>query len=383
MPTPSIPPRFFGIALAPLRRQLASAWAALRSAPLLASLDPMLPVRLFEADGALSLWLVREGAARKIASGDGAAERRARFVAIEAPGALLLRRQLTLPPLAHAALQQALSLEARSSSPFAADDLVWGYTVQTPKTGAAQAAKAMPTLQVDLALASRKQIDDYLIQAQQRLPAKSAQPELWALAPGRPPVVLRGFGEALRHGMLARLRFIACALLVLAIGLAIMLAATPTLQLRSRAIEAVMSFDALYRRAAPLLREREALLQTQAQLAALQGVLAEHVDPLRVIELLTQALPDDSTVFGLQIQGSKLSMNGQTGNAAALMQRLSAHPLLHEVRAPSAATRPPGASKDSFTIELSLDTKALALAPSPPAAPPAMPTEPPTARAQP
>ncbi|MNV85927.1 hypothetical protein D3C71_1799140 [compost metagenome] len=42
------------------------------------------------------------------------------------------------------------------------------------------------------------------------------------------------------------------------------------------------------------------------------------------------------------------------------MQLLSAHPSFRDVRAPSAAMRPPGATKDTFNIELMLDPKAFA-----------------------
>ena len=70
--------------------------------------------------------------------------------------------------------------------------------------------------------------------------------------------------------------------------------------------------------------------------------------------LLTRALPDDSSLLNLQIQGSKIRLTGQTTNTADLMQKLSAYPGLRDVKAPSAATRPLGANKESFTIELEL-----------------------------
>lgn len=47
------------------------------------------------------------------------------------------------------------------------------------------------------------------------------------------------------------------------------------------------------------------------------------VDPLTVLDLLTQALPDDTSLLNLQLQGLKVTMAGQTTNAAALMQHLS------------------------------------------------------------
>ncbi|HMA07212.1 MAG TPA: PilN domain-containing protein, partial [Ramlibacter sp.] len=77
-------------------------------------------------------------------------------------------------------------------------------------------------------------------------------------------------------------------------------------------------------------------------------------DPLLVTDLLTRVLPDDTSLLGLNIQGSKISITGSTSDAAALMQQLSARPELREVKAPTAATRPLGTSKDSFNIEFTL-----------------------------
>ena len=173
-------------------------------------------------------------------------------------------------------------------------------------------------------------------------------------------MVLAGFGEMQRNRAVARERRASYALLGLAAVLLIALAITPTLQLRHRAIEAVNSFNALSERTAPLIRQREVLVQADAQLAVLRDILRERVDPLRAMDLLTQALPDDTSIYTLQMQGNKISMTGQTGNAAALMQLLSAHPALRDVRAPSAAMRPPGATKDAFNIELMIDAKAFA-----------------------
>ncbi|MCW5235989.1 PilN domain-containing protein [Verminephrobacter eiseniae] len=374
--------RFFGMDLAPLRRDLGQAWAGLRSGPLLSWISPMQPVRLLQADGSESLWQAREGAPQK--SSPRAGTPRARFLAVELPDELLLRRSLQLPPMPAASVQEAVALDLRSSSPFAEDDLVWGYTVHaSPPRG----------LQVDGVLASGKQIAQYLLGIQECLraaagasPAHPASPEVWATVPGRAPVVLRGFAETQRYRAVARQQVTAWALLASMAALLLAIAITPTLQMRLRAIEAVNAFTALSQRTAALLREREALLQVQTQLTALQAILAERVDPLRVMELLTQALPDDTTVFTLQIQGSKVSLTGQTGNAAALMQLLSAHPVLRDVRAPTAAMRPPGASKDIFSIELTLDTKALAPSapsiPSAPAAPGTTATPPAPAAAQ-
>ena len=339
--------RFFGLDLKALQRDLGKAWHNLRQAPALVWLTPALAIRLLQVDGRESLWHANDAAPRKAPRGT---PRGARFVAIELPEELLLQRSMDMPAMPLAAVTDAVALEVRSSSPFAPSDLVWGFSSRVvPQRG----------LQIQAVLASRKQIAQHLQSLQARLPA-AAKPEVWALAQDQRPIVLNGFGEAQRHRAVARGRRSIYALLGLAVVVLAAIAVTPTLQLRQRAVEAVNAYDTLSRRTAPLMREREALVLADGQLTVLQSILAERVDPLRAMEILTQVLPDDTSIYTLQMQGGKVSMTGQTGNAAALMQLLSAHPSFRDVRAPSAAMRPPGATKDTFNIELMLDPKAFA-----------------------
>ena len=347
MPSITSDNRFFGLDLKALQHDLGKAWRNLRHAPALAWLTPALSIRLLQADGAESLWRASEAAPQRDPRGHA---RNVRFVAVELPEELLLRRSLAMPVMSAVAVAEAVALDVRSSSPFAAGDLAWGFS---------SSATGQRGLQVDIVLASRKQIAQHLQNLQGKLPS-AAQAEVWALAPGRQPMVLAGFGEIQRNRAVARGRRASYALLGLAALFLIAIAITPTLQLRQRAIEAVNSFDALSQRTAPLIRQREALVQADGQLAVLHDILNERVDPLRAMELLTQALPDDTSIYTLRMQGNKVSMTGQTGNAAALMQLLSAHPALRDVRAPSAAMRPPGTTKDTFNIELMIDAQAFA-----------------------
>jgi general secretion pathway protein L len=104
----------------------------------------------------------------------------------------------------------------------------------------------------------------------------------------------------------------------------------------------------------PLIRQRATLLRNVETGQSLNDILADRADPMFVMDLLTRALPDDTSLLGLNIQGSKVSINGSTSDAAALMQQLSSRPELREVKAPTPATRPPGTTKDSFNIEFTL-----------------------------
>ncbi|MFT3817642.1 MAG: PilN domain-containing protein [Rubrivivax sp.] len=333
------PGRFDAAALGEL---LLQPWRDLQRWPLFAWLSPQPAVRLLQADGAESLWV---GEQRRVA---GERELRAApFTAVELPAEQVLESRVTLPPaMAAADRDDALALQVRMASPFDPADLVWG----------ARAGHA-PGEWVAL-LASRRAV-------QGRLEAVSADgrrsggpPEVWAFDGQGRPVVLRGFGEAARQRRSGRGRGLAAGLLLLALLLGLAAAVTPTVQLKLRAMQAARAEAELQRQLAPVLAQREALAKALSQLDALRELMGERVDPLAVLDLVTQAVPDDSFLQRLQLQGARVTLSGQTPNTAALMNRLSSQPQVRDVKAPAPATRALG-GRENFTIEFSLTPEAL------------------------
>jgi general secretion pathway protein L len=148
-------------------------------------------------------------------------------------------------------------------------------------------------------------------------------------------------------------------LLASALLLAAAVLVTPTIQLKLRAMQAVRAYQDVERQLAPVLAQREALVKAQGQQAALRELMGERVEPLAVLDLMTQAVPDDSFVQRLQVQGSKVTLIGQTPNTAALMNKLSGQPLVRDVRSPTASTRSMTAGRENFSIELTLQPEAL------------------------
>ncbi len=104
---------------------------------------------------------------------------------------------------------------------------------------------------------------------------------------------------------------------------------------------------------------REKFTQSAERLKNLEIAVAESSAPLKVLALLTDALQDDTYVQTVQIDGAKVSIAGLTDNAAALMSRLAATPGVLALRAPQAATRQAGASKETFGIEFQLEVAGL------------------------
>lgn len=307
--------------------------------PALAWLTPQLRVKLLQADGGESFW---SGGRRLEDRAQGA--HFAPFTAIELPSDLALSRSLLLPALSEADLGDAVALEVRDSNPFDPTDLVWGYRAQFTAQG---------RVEVTAVLASRRLVLQHI---EPMLPqeAAAAPPEVWAIPDDGSPVVLRGFGEGLRARRVVRGRLLAYGLIAAGLVLACSVAATPTVQQHLRTLQAVASYQALQRRAGPALAEREALVRGRDDLAGLREVMSEHVDPMVAMEILTRVIPDDTWLQRVQAQGSRLTLSGQTPNAAVLMNTLSSHPGLRDVRAPSAATRAYGSHREAFVVEFTI-----------------------------
>ncbi|AVP58855.1 PilN domain-containing protein [Pulveribacter suum] len=339
MPLITADARFLGIDIRAGMRELRQAWAhAQRVAPL-SWLTPDIPVMLLHADGGQSWW---RGLVRSAGAGNPP---KPACVALELPEDLLLRRTLVLPAMSEVDASSAVALQVQAMSPFPGPDLVWGCSIQSGTDG---------TRQVDLALASRGQVAQYLEAQAPRL-GTHATPEVWAVGADY-PIVFAGYGESVRHARERRGRHIRYALLALAVVLASALALTPTLQLRARALQAVGAYDDLARRTAAPVRERERLMHSVEKLDVLSEMLAGRIEPLRVIDRLTKVLPDDTALQGLTLKGQKVTIHGLTANASSLMRSLGEQPGVRDVHAPSPAMRVGGPeSKENFVIEFTLD----------------------------
>ena len=331
--------RFLGLDLRALWAEVRHAWAYVQRRPPLVWLNPVVPVRLLQADGGESLW---RGEARL----DGAAvgSVKALLVAIELPDDLVLRLAWSLPAVSDADIPDAIALHAQSVSPFPEADLAWGYRLHSGGAGAV----------ADIALASRRQIDRY-VQAQATRLTGSLTPEIWVVHPAAVPIVMQGFGESARYVQAARGRLMRYFFVATACALLAAIAITPSLQLRLRALDAYAAHEALTRNTAPQVVQREALMKTVEGLTALAEIHAARIEPMRVLDKLTRVLPDDTALQNFLIKEHKVTITGLTANASALMQVLSEQKGVRDVRAPSPAVRSGGDAKENFTIEFMVD----------------------------
>ena len=358
MPSLQKDARLFGLDLAPLGRDILTAWRGMLDWPMLAWLWPQPRLVLCLPDGTLALSRGPQTAAVPVAqtptpSGQATAtavpsqaRAQARFQALVLPEDILLRRSLVMPALAQAELQAALALQLHTFSPFPPEDLVWTSETQLAEDGKTQ--------HIHAALSSRKLIAQHL--STLATDATLDNIEVWV-----PHVldghfaVASGFAENQRQRRSAAWRWVSAGLLMLVLALLAGIAATPSLQLYLRSKQAEAALQALQQKALPVMAERESFTLVTEKLTQLGENFNQSVAPRPVLQLITEALGDDTSLLSMQVQGHKVSLTGQTVNASALMKKLDSLPGLREVRAPAPATKPLGATRESFTIEFTMD----------------------------
>lgn len=336
--------RFFGLNLSGLQRDLFAAWRGMLDWPVLSWLQPKLPVRLHLPDGTV---VFSKGPGTTHTS-NPKRKKSARFVALQLPEQLLLRTSLQMPPLQPHELQAALALQVAGLSPFVQGDLVWAYEVKAPIAG-----QSGPML-VQLVMSSRKLIAQYA--GQTHPDVDFAKTEVWVPSVLGPfDLLLPGFGESVRARRSLAWHWVSVLLLLLVLALVTAIALTPSIQLYLRVQQAHQAMASLQQKAAPVVKQRESMVYTTDQLNNLTELLGKPLPPLHILKLVTDALPDDTSLSSLRVQGTKVSMIGQTADATALMKQLGTTPGLRDVTAPTPATKPLGAQREQFAIDFTLD----------------------------
>jgi general secretion pathway protein L len=341
--------KLFGLDLRGLSAELSDALRKLTQLPWLHRVLPSSRVQVLEG-GSAPVAARAQGDSIEWAGDDGEALDKASHTAVLLDSEQVLQRVLMLPPMAPAALRSAIELDVQTMSPFASQDTVWSYA-QSPADKGRQ--------RIDVVITSRQQVDQALRLQSARL-AADAVPEVWAPSE-RAPVVLPGFGEGARLRSEARRRNAILTGLGLILVLGGVLAVTPTLQLRMRALDASQQFAAQTRASAAVMSQRETLVEGGQDLGRLQERLQQQINHVQVLAVLTEALPDDAAVQRVSFRGTKLTVQGLTNNASNMVALLAKTPGFQDVRLPTAVTRVPGSGKESFVLEASINPQILGL----------------------
>ena len=126
----------------------------------------------------------------------------------------------------------------------------------------------------------------------------------------------------------------------------------PLILKRQAVVRAVEHVDMLVPKAAPL-REKMDELRRQAGIAEeLRQSIAADLPLASVVEGLSAALPADTWLDRIEINGSEIRITGLTSNATELIAHLVRQPGLADIRATGANVRDAALNKERFTLEM-------------------------------
>lgn len=256
------------------------------------------------------------------------------------PPGVLLQRPVELPLAAERDLEQVLRYEMDRLTPFALDEVHWGWAVE-------RRDRARARVHVLLLVAPKVALEPVLA-ALRRAGASPAAletagpaPYAVSLDPGRP-------GQERRRRRLLAAAATGCA------ALAAVAASLPFVQQS-------LAMGGIERRIAalqPQVDHAQALRRRIASGASGAGVLAMQRaatgDALAVLAAVTDVLPDDTYLTELTLHGRVLTLTGQSGAAARLISALSADPKLRDPAFIAPVTRNELAKADQFSIRAGL-----------------------------
>jgi general secretion pathway protein L len=250
--------------------------------------------------------------------------------AILLPDELVLVRHLEIPRAAEPEIDAVMAMEINSSSPFTDDDTSAGWTIQ---------ARGETHLDVALVISSRSAVMAHVARHYDSHDVHEF--EIWAdIAPpgATAPAffVLPDFGEVPRHrrnaGRMRRLAMTAAYCVVALVVMAALATGTKYLELqREQAFYAQAE-----RESADVMRVREQVALSKSVISQAQALTDSLHSPRAELRRLTQVLGNETWLSTAEIKGRKIKIEGESGNAAAVMQQLLENPDYASVEAPIA-----------------------------------------------
>ncbi len=263
---------------------------------------------------------------------------RADSVVLRLPAGQVLEQSVALPLAAERDPERVLHYEMDRLTPFAPDEVYWGWSV-------ARRDRARGQLHLFLLV----------------VPKAGLLPQVSALeAVGAPPTALEGPGAdglsrriALRRPRSGRERWrrrgLAAATAACAV-LAVVAAGLPFVQ-QSAASDAVEAHIAALQ---PAVAQADTLRREIAAAAGSNDVLAAERarvgNALGVVATVTNVLPDDTYLTDLRLQGRVLTLTGQSAAAARLIGLLADEPALRNPAFTAPVTRNEPGRAEGFAI---------------------------------
>jgi general secretion pathway protein L len=227
------------------------------------------------------------------------------------PASWVLSRTVVLPAAAGENLRQVLGFELDRLTPFTADQVYFDYRQQE---------SGSDMLTVDVALVPRRRVDDWLDMLRAAgipVDAMSA-PDLWEDA-NLLPAEMRARPDLKRLAVKSLPAVLVLVLLAAALAL-------PLWQKRHLAMSMQQKEDGLRARASQVMKIRETLDKELRAVEAVHERWQSSPPVLDVLQVLTNLLPDDTSLQRMEIKGNELVINGTSGQASSLIGLLQKAP---------------------------------------------------------
>ena len=251
--------------------------------------------------------------------------------------------QVQLPSMPRSQLPAAIREAMWQRSPIAPDQMLCGWLAEPKPEGGWQVAWGLAPL-------------SKLIELRQQAKLTAEGPTFLIDSAHIYPVRDQAFSRLQRRqtwldalGLLAVVS-VATAL----IGLAFM----PPLLQRQGVVEAMVRVRTLEPQAAPIRQQLETLRSRALVLEEVRTGIAGSIPVAYLFDTLASALPDDTVLERLDMNGAEIRITGLTANATDLLSNLSKSPNFSSAKAPNAAVRDSATNKERFTFELRLKGEA-------------------------
>ncbi len=229
------------------------------------------------------------------------------------PADWMLTRTISLPAAAQENLRQVISFELDRFTPFSAEQVYFDFHLNTP----GESADMLP---VAVALVPRKRVDDWLSALRSAGIAVDSLSAagLWEEANLLPPELRPG----LNLKRLAQ-RMAPVALIIVLLGAAM---ALPLWQKREIAISLQSTEAALRGKAGKVMELRERVDKEIEALETIRDQWQASPPVLDVLQVLTNLLPDDTSLQRMEVKGNTLTINGTSSSASSLIGLLQNSP---------------------------------------------------------
>ena len=255
------------------------------------------------------------------------------------PPAWVLRRQITLPAATQENLGQVIRFEMDRLTPFAADQVYYDYLVK-------QQSSAEELLPVSVALVPRKKTEPWLSMlegANIRLDRISAE-GLWPSANFLPP-------EARPAPDIKRVVLKLLPAVVVA-GLLLVAMALPLWQKHDVARIMKSKETPLKKQADEVIGIREQLQAEQERQQQLYAAWTRYPPAVHVLKVLTDLLPDDTSLQQMEIKGLQLVLRGKSSQASSLIKLLEESSGFSDVKFMSSVVQQRG--KEQFHLSANI-----------------------------